>query len=177
MQRIVITFILWASTALSVTALGKTQEKKSDSDESHSIEVEAVLTNGLVYRYRHGDQNFSVGLGMHNKPDKLDGLVNYQTYVLGIPIDGILYRWSRERGEKSSDDFGSLRVTSLAYYVGVGTWFKPKIYGAFYLPISFGLDYPVFKQSRFESDATEDFSTNDRKKISVYFRLGGGYEF
>lgn len=179
MQRIKLLMIILVAALSASIATGEARPEEIKDDTSHSVEVEAFLTNGLVYRYRHEDQNFSVGLGRHHsRPDKLDALLSYQTtYAFGIPVEGIFYRWSRERGKKTLDDFGSVRVTSLAYYVGVGSWFKPKIHGGFYLPISFGVDYPVFKQSRFESDDTEDFSTNDRKKISVYFRVGGGYEF
>lgn len=171
--------LICVTTAAPVAAdeYDSEETESSSNDYSHGIEVETILTRSLIYRFRTGDNNFLVGVGVSSKPDKLEGLLSYQTFELDIPIEGIVYRRSRLRGEVTTEDFGLIRVTAVEYYAGIGVWFKPKVFENFYIPVSFGIDFPIFKQSRFESPVVDDFSSNGSQDISLYLRLGGGHEF
>jgi hypothetical protein len=151
---------------------------------SHSIELEGVLTSGIAYRYSYNENNMTLGggyktlgVGYKREPDKPDFFLNYQAFLGEYPFDLIFYRSMQLRGKAEIDGLGNVKVLSHGYYIGIGSWFKSKITENFYIPVSFGIDYPLVKESRFESDAVDDQVTDNIKSFSVYVRLGAGYEF
>lgn len=156
-------------------------EEPAPPASAHAIELN-LFGSDLSYRYRMGDHNFLVGLGLKQFEgplsfEKTEGLLGYQTHIFWLPVEGLLLKQGMDRGHANIPGFGKVTVTQDAAYLALGSWFKPKIYGNFYLPISFGVQYPLSNRSELRSAAIADDRIQNEKKAELYIRFGGGYEF
>ena len=150
----------------------------------HSVEAEAILTNGLAYRYRNGDQNFCIGMGERwISRAGVEGFFNYQNRLgsFQFPLDTILYMTAR-RKTHTVEEFGEVTISRREYRLGVGMWFAPTLPAALteriYFPISFGVSYPLYVESKLTSDTADPATIrNLRSDLAPYLRVGVGYAF